>query len=639
MSSYVWPPQGSGGGVPIYATLADFPSGTNIGDLAVAADTQNLYVWSGSAWELEATPGAALAISAFGSTPNADGLTLSGGVLNMQPADATHPGGISTTDWNTFNNKQPAGNYITALTGDGAASGPGSAALTLATVNTDVGSYTNAAITVNGKGLVTAASNGATGNLTEATSSVLTIGSGTGAVLGSGTTIAVTQSTTSASGYLSSTDWNTFNGKQASGSYITALTGDVTASGPGAAAATLATVNSDIGEFALVTVNAKGLVTAARSITGDATTTINSSVLTLATVNVNPGTFGSASVVPLVAVNGKGLVTNIGGATVVAPAGTLSGTTLNSTVVSSSLTSVGTIGSGTWQGTKVAEGYGGTNQSTYTTGDILYASGSNTLSKLGIGSSATVLTVNTGVPSWQAVGNISVTSQTTTYSILSTDGVILCSGSAFTATLPTAASQSGETHRIIKTDSSLTNIITLATTSSQTIGSYGTSVTLNTINEAWTVVSDGTNWQVLDHYVPSFFTSSTPSGSLSTNATYSGGWKRIGDSVTVFWKVTLAGSPGTVNPITINMPSGMTINTSFVNTAGNNDAIQGTANYFHSGGTAVMLAHVYDSSSAITLKQWGGTSIGAFNNTTPSTMGNGDELSGYFTVPVSGWNG
>jgi hypothetical protein len=43
-------------------------------------------------------------------------------------------------------------------------------------------------------------------------------------------------------GYLSSTDWSTFNGKQASGSYITALTGDVTASGPGSASSTVAKI-------------------------------------------------------------------------------------------------------------------------------------------------------------------------------------------------------------------------------------------------------------------------------------------------------------------------------------------------------------------------------------------------------------
>ncbi len=52
--------------------------------------------------------------------------------------------------------------------------------------------------------------------------------------------ISISQATTSTNGYLSSGDWNTFNNKQAAGNYITALTGDVTASGPNSATATVA---------------------------------------------------------------------------------------------------------------------------------------------------------------------------------------------------------------------------------------------------------------------------------------------------------------------------------------------------------------------------------------------------------------
>ena len=61
-----------------------------------------------------------------------------------------------------------------------------------------------------------------------------------GTITGSGT-IGITQATTSTDGYLSSTDWNTFNNKQAAGSYITALTGEATATGPGSASVTLST--------------------------------------------------------------------------------------------------------------------------------------------------------------------------------------------------------------------------------------------------------------------------------------------------------------------------------------------------------------------------------------------------------------
>lgn len=49
-------------------------------------------------------------------------------------------------------------------------------------------------------------------------------------------------------------------------------------------------------------------------------------------------------------------------------AGTLAGTTLHSTVVTSSLTAVGTIATGVWQGTKVGLPYGGTNADLSATG-------------------------------------------------------------------------------------------------------------------------------------------------------------------------------------------------------------------------------------------------------------------------------
>jgi hypothetical protein len=56
-----------------------------------------------------------------------------------------------------------------------------------------------------------------------------------------------------------------------------------------------------------------GTLGAARlpAFTGDATSSAGASALTLATVNSTTGTFGSSSSIPVVTVNGKGLVTSV----------------------------------------------------------------------------------------------------------------------------------------------------------------------------------------------------------------------------------------------------------------------------------------------------------------------------------------
>jgi len=56
---------------------------------------------------------------------------------------------------------------------------------------------------------------------------------------------------------------------------------------------------------------------------------------------------------------------------------------------------------------------GGTNLTTYATGDVLYASGTNVLSKLAAGTTGQVLTIAAGVPSWAAAAS-GVTINTTT---------------------------------------------------------------------------------------------------------------------------------------------------------------------------------------------------------------------------------
>jgi hypothetical protein len=215
---------------------------------------------------------------------------------------------------------------LPALSGDITSSG---CVTTLPQVNTNVGTWGGANsipnFTVNGKGLVTAA------------------GSNTPAIPFS----ELTGSATCAQ--------------------MPAETGDVT-SPAGSCANTLATVNATPGTFGgansipTFTSTGKGLFTASGAVTpsipfteltgsatcaqepaftGDVTTPAGSCAHTLATVNGNVGSFGSSTAIPSITFNGKGLATAAITNAVIAPAGTLTGTTLNSPIVTSSLTSVG----------------------------------------------------------------------------------------------------------------------------------------------------------------------------------------------------------------------------------------------------------------------------------------------------------
>ena len=212
--------------------------------------------------------------------------------ISMPAANTSTNGYLTSTDWNTFNSKQPAGTYVTSISVvssnglAGTSSGGATPALTLSTSITGIlkgngtaisaatsgtdyapatsgtsilygngtGGFSNVTIgtgvsfvagtlsATGSGGTVTAvsvvSSNGFAGTSSGGATPALTLSTSiTGLLYGNGTalaattvsaplgytagTLSITQSNTTTDGYLSSTDWNTFNNKQAVSAPVT----------------------------------------------------------------------------------------------------------------------------------------------------------------------------------------------------------------------------------------------------------------------------------------------------------------------------------------------------------------------------------------------------------------------------------
>ncbi len=146
-----------------------------------------------------------------------------------------------------------------------------------------------------------------------------------------------------------------------------------------------------------------------------------------------------------------------------------------------------------------------------------------------------------------------------------------------------------------------------------------------------TSVKNMTNWGA---------TAWTPTGSWSTNCTYTGVYRRVGDTFEGRVNIALAGAP-TAAPLTINLPGSHTIDTAKIPGFANSPVVGvGTLRDFGNAFYQGMVT--YDSTTSVAVNELFitthagtvATKFGAIDSTNPITWGNADSVSIFFSVPI-----
>ena len=561
----------------------------------------------------------------------------SGTTIQVSQAGASASGFLSSTDWNTFNNKQ--GTITLTTTGStGAATFISNtlnipnyadqfvgtvtsvAALTLGTTGTDlsssvVNSTTTPVITLNVP-TASATNRGALssadwttfnskepaltkGNLTEATSAVLTITGGTGAVIGTGTSIQVAQSGASTSGFLSSTDWNTFNGK-ASNSFTTI------------AVATQTSIVADSATDTLTIVAGTGVTITTNDSTDTLTISATGSGGTVTSVDLTAGTGISVSGGPITT-SGSITVTNTApDQTVVLTAGTgisTSGTYPNFTVTNSDpdqtvvlTASTGITTSGTYPNFTIANsapdqtvvltgGTGITTSGTYPSFTVTNSAPDQTV----------VLTAGTGITTSGTYPNFTVTNAAPDQTVAITAG--------------TGISVSGTYPNFTVTNSSPSSGGTVTSVAALTIGTTGTDLSSTVVN--------GTTTPIITLQVPT--ASATNRGALSSTD-----WTTFNNKQGTI-TLTTTGSTGAATFIsnTLNIPN---YTDQFVGTVTSVDLTAGT-------GITVSGGPITTSGSITVNNSDRGSSQNIFKNINVITSQDWDDSDFVWNVDDGSWSG
>jgi hypothetical protein len=195
----------------------------------------------------------------------------------------------------------------------------------------------------------------------------------------------------------------------------------------------------------------------------------------IANTGVTAGSYGGAATAITLSVNAQGQITSATDVSIAIAGSQITSGTVGSSYISGSytgITGVGTLTAGTWNATTISPGYGGTGLTSYSIGDLIYASGTTTISKLALGTTNYVLVAGAAAPEYVAQSTLSV-------------------GSAATATTATNATNVATTATATNADFYIP-FVAAATTSNQALG-VDAGITYNPSTNAITAgISGGT---------------------------------------------------------------------------------------------------------------------------------------------------
>jgi hypothetical protein len=382
------------------------------------------------------------------------------GVTGVPTASASVTGVLTSTDWSTFNNKQST---IT------------------------------------------------TGNISDVGTDGITITGGTSAIIGSGVTLAQHVADSTHNGYLSSTDWSTFNNKQSTVS-IGTFSATSTANGLDITSGVLTMHAADATNPGAITTGAQTIAgvktfssTISGSISGNAGTVTTNADLT------GPITSsGNTTSVASQTGTGSKFVMDTSPTLVTPNLGTPSAAVLtNATALPLTTGVTGTlpIANGGTNATTKAAGFDSLSPMT-TGGDIIYGGASGTGTRLANGSAGQVLTSGgtTVAPSWATP-----TTGTVTSVAASVPTFLSISGSPITTSGTLAISLSGTALPIANGGTAVTSVTTSPTATSFAGWDANKNLSANSHVEGYTTTATaaGTTTLTVGSTKLQFFTGST----------------------------------------------------------------------------------------------------------------------------------